>query len=457
MLKISEHYSYYYSVDKHLPYLRKINNLELESDVLSGIKPICFMSNPKAVCLNIHLEENKAFIENSYYIGLDWISAWKMPVLVEPKLNDENAKLDHIQMLVEALAEPENLNHLEDLMEIKFDEEWIEVEGSQELQLTPFLIIQFLMTVRNITRKGLKKDYYVVRENLSGKVKGKILVGQQISKNFARNNKTNMICEYQRYGLDTEQNRFLKYVLRFLYSKIENFSSIELKQQLLELLRYNLGAFQQVKDIDFYVFRKKELNPFFKEYNVAIELGNQLLKLLDHNMALSSIQSKKYPPHWIDMSKLFELYVFKKLREQFPEKNAVKYHYKTNYQELDFIINTPELKAVVDAKYKPRYKSGNPSMEDARQLAGYARLNSVYRELGVEENQLIPVYVVYPSALKDSVTSNNDNQEEDFELITETSLTARNAILSGPVRKSKAYCSMFMQEVDLPVQHVVPT
>lgn len=74
------------------------------------------------------------------------------------------------------------------------------------------------------------------------------------------------------------------------------------------------------------------------------------------------------------MSKLFELYVFKKIRERFPYEGEVKYHQKYNRHEPDFILNTNcGLKAIVDAKYKPRYKSGNPSMEDARQLAGYTR------------------------------------------------------------------------------------
>lgn len=455
MLRISEHFHYYSTVEEQTQRIQ--NLLEAEQHTVLESDWLFFKNDPERLCVSVLPDSDRYRIESSYYIGLGWLSKWKKPVYIQPKVNTETHRLNYLVMLSEALKEPENFNHLEDLMDIRFDEPWIEVEGEHQIHLTPFLIAQFLLTVRNIVRKGLKKDYYRVTENLQGKVKGKILVAQQIRQNVARNRLTNTVCTYQEYGVNTASNRFLKHVLRFVGAHIANLQEPMLKNTLNEQLVYNRAAFQLVEEEAFYVFDQKEQNPLYSEYNVAIRLGNQLLRLLDHNLTKATDTLQVYPPHWIDMSKLFELYVFKKLREQFPGDKEVQYHYKTRRQELDFIIKSGSFKAVVDAKYKPRYKSGNPSMDDARQLAGYARLNSVYRELGVEENQLIPVYVVYPSALKDSVTSNNDNQEEDFELITETSLTARNAILSGPVRKSKAYCSMFMQEVDLPVQHVVST
>ena len=77
------------------------------------------------------------------------------------------------------------------------------------------------------------------------------------------------------------------------------------------------------------------------------------------------------------MSKLFELYVFHHLRKVFTGKHEVRYHVSANYQELDYLLK-PELWAspyVIDAKYKPRYKNANITKEDAREVAGYARLS----------------------------------------------------------------------------------
>lgn len=446
MLRISEHFQYYFNELDQIECIHNAFGEELISEF--SVYSLFFKEDPNRACISVLKADKTIRIENSYYIGLGWLHPWNKAVIVEPKVNTERHKLDHLKMLTEALSEPENLHHLHDLIDIRFDEEWIEVEGDQVVQLTPFLIAQLLLTVRNIVRKGLKKDYYRVTENLQSKIKGKILVSQQIRQNLVRNRLTNTVCSYQEYGINTESNRFLKHVLKFISAQINNLKEPELKDILNDHLVYNLGAFQLVSDEKFYQCNQKEFNPLFKEYNVAIQLGNQLLKLMDHDLSKATNSIQKYPPHWIDMSKLFELYVFKKLREQYSGLNEVQYHFKTHSQELDFIINTPNRKAVVDAKYKPRYKSGNPSMDDARQLAGYARLNSVYRELGIKNDEMIDIYFVYPSELKGGINSVNENQEEDFVTVNDQDDLA---LFPNDIRESKAYRRMYMQEVDLPL------
>ena len=129
-----------------------------------------------------------------------------------------------------------------------------------------------------------------------------------------RNRLTNTVCSYQEFGVDSAANRFLKYVLKYVSTLLHNFQEEGLKNTLLEPLSYCLGGFQTVSDEKFYQFKQKENNPLYREYNTAIQLGNQILKLLDHNLTKTSEVNKAYPPHWIDMSKLFELYVFKKLK-----------------------------------------------------------------------------------------------------------------------------------------------
>ena len=153
------------------------------------------------------------------------------------------------------------------------------------------------------------------------------------------------------------------------------------------------------------------------------------------------------------MSKLFELYVFKKLKTQFPEEGQVKYHEKRNRQELDFIINTPNIKAVVDAKYKPRYASGNPSMDDARQLSGYTRLNSVYKELGIgnDNNTIIPAYFIYPANLQEEIFDDFENIETDS--LEEISVDSKK-ILQSDLRTSSTYRQMYLQEVKLPFNQI---
>lgn len=444
MLEITEHYQYYSNKAEHLDILKKINGGAFCQFFQKDHEPILFNKNDEKPCLSISFGDENARIESSYYIGLDWIKPWGLPVLIEPKLNRKEVKMDHVQILLEALKDPENIHHLDGLIDIKFDDEWINVNGNKTIELTPFLIVQFLMSVRSIVRKGIKKDYYQVTENLNSKVKGKILVGRQIRENILKNKVTNTVCSYQEFGVNSEENQFLKYVLSFVCAQVENYPSI--KSSLIDILHYNMSSFEQVSFRKFHTFKKKVRNSFYKEYNVAIQLGNQILKLMDNNLSTSTDQLKKYPPHWIDMSKLFELYVFKKLKEKFSGSREVTYHLKTNYQELDFIIKSGDFKVVVDAKYKPRYKKGNPSISDARQLSGYSRLNSIYEKLEIKDDQIIPVYIIYPGELKYSIEETE--LSDDFSVETESDAISLFKDNSS-YRESTTYRKMYLQEISL--------
>lgn len=116
----------------------------------------------------------------------------------EEKLIDESKDLvevDVLKMLFDALQEPEVREHTSELFEIKFDSEWIPLKRKQDL-ISPLIMIQFLNLVKDIVRKGLKKSYYRVEENLYAKVKGKVLVGQTIKQNLVKNKNLNTVCQY---------------------------------------------------------------------------------------------------------------------------------------------------------------------------------------------------------------------------------------------------------------------
>ncbi|MBL1220298.1 hypothetical protein JET18_05580 [Chryseobacterium sp. L7] len=455
MLHISEHFEYYNR--DHLGAFRKLQDWEtyFDHDILQEI--IYFDIHEKRRCIEILLKKETedhqyaCSISSSYFIGLDRLPGFGFSVYIEPKLNNANQQINYIEMLLEALKEPENFEHLDNLVTTKLNDEWIEIENHLQPVLTPFLIAQFLSVTKSIMKKGLKKSYYDVEENLNNKIKGKIMVGQQIRENLLKNRLTKTACKFQNFGYDIEVNQFLKYVMSRISSSLDTYHSI--KDSLSPIMKYCMGGFQQVSHKSFTSLKYKEKNPFYKNYNLAVNLGNQILALQDYNISRKSNKEKcTHPPFWIDMSKLFELYVYRQLREKFPGKGEVKYHNKYNRQELDFIINSQDTKAVVDAKYKPRYRNGNPSMEDARQLAGYTRLRKVYDELGISDDQLIPAYFIYPENLPElTLPENTDHVSEDVfdDCNTHLSLVDRKA-----VRSSTTYKQMYMQAVDLPFTNV---
>lgn len=105
------------------------------------------------------------------------------------------------------------------------------------------------------------------------------------------------------------------------------------------------------------------------------------------------------------MSKLFELYVFQKLKQIYPETGSVTYHdrYKGG-KETDILLSADPGPCVIDCKYKPRYKNQTPSLKDKRQLAGYTRLESVYNRLGVPLHEVVKGLIIYShQSCKDTI------------------------------------------------------
>jgi 5-methylcytosine-specific restriction endonuclease McrBC regulatory subunit McrC len=254
--------------------------------------------------------------------------------------------------------------------------------------------------VQRIVRKGLKKSYYRVTENLNSRVKGKILVASQIKENIVKNRFTRTVCSYQEYGFNTEENKFLKLILEFVSSYLsqnKHFFDDETCLQLQHILNYCQPAFEHIDTLNQKhktIHVKK--NVFYKEYEEAIKIGGYILKRFSFNINKTSLSQTSTPPFWIDMSKLFELYVFNKLKKHFSATNEISFH--DNFKggkQTDILIHSEGYKCVIDCKYKPAYENGPPSLEDKRQLAGYTRMTRVYEQLDISPEKLIKGLIIY--------------------------------------------------------------
>ena len=357
-----------------------------------------FHNKADVPCFRLYKEEQAFLVDSNYFVGVDWLVPQKAVIYIEPKLNDRT-QVDFLGMLLQSLEAPENLEHLEGLFQVDYEAPWISIPSQKDL-LSPVLIIQFLKLVQKIVRKGLKKSYYVVEENLDSRVKGKIKVARQIKENIVKSRLTKTICRYQEYGVNTRENQFLKLVLNFVsayLSQRQHFFTVAQQQQLQHILSYCLPAFQSVEELEQphqRIHIKK--NVFYKEYEEAIKVGGYILKRFSYNINRTSQEQTATPPFWIDMSKLFELYVYSQIRKVFPQPNAVSYHDSFwGGKETDILIREEGSKCVVDCKYKPQYKDHSPSLEDKRQLAGYVRLKSVYNKLDVQQHELIKGLIIY--------------------------------------------------------------
>ena len=351
--------------------------------------------------------EGEVCLQAGYYIGALWLVKHHKYVYIEPKMNkkqiaegsssqEEWAEIDYLKMLLSITGlDPKDT---QDLIKIYWDEPPITIEQQKDT-LTPFLMVQFLLLLKRIVRKGLKKSYYTVEENLNNRIKGKIQLAKHLKQNVFKNKLTAHVCRYQEFGIDNLENRFLKKVLQFIISFKNTHANyfVGNDKSIWELISYCSPYFELIsEEINVENLKKLTPNTFFKEYEEAIRIGKHILKRFSYNITETTQQKVAIPPFWIDMPKLFELYVYKKLQEQFGGRKEVLYHFIADYTELDFLLNTPEYKMVIDAKYKPIYEDSRV-IDDIRQVSGYARLEAVYNEFKIEENKLIDCLIIYPS------------------------------------------------------------
>ncbi|WP_169714325.1 5-methylcytosine restriction system specificity protein McrC [Algoriphagus antarcticus] len=361
------------------------------------------------LCATFKSLEGKIGISTSYYVGADWIpdhvgDHW---VYVESKLNtkfDEDSgeeqkpqeekelvQIDVLKMLFQALEEPDVRDHTKELFEIKFDSPWIQLQKNQDL-ISPLIMIQFLNQVKDIVRKGLKRSYYKVERNLYAKVKGKVLVSQTIKQNLVKNKNLNTYCQYEQFGVDGLENRLLKKTLTFIRRYLSTFKGLESEAYFQETFNFIQPAFEGVsEEVQLHEIKYFKFNPFYKNYEKAIELAKLILHRFSYN--LNSIQDQETiltPPYWIDMSKLFELYVLKLLKKSsFGSK--IRYHERTYGNEVDYLFYGDEESLVIDAKYKPGYigRRHQGLHADIRQVSGYARLKEIRNRLKLSNKDLL--------------------------------------------------------------------
>ena len=375
--------------------------------------------NPKYLGLHQEFDGYEVKLKSHYYIGYRWLDEKNEEYIhISPKIHKEE-QADYLKMFLVCLKDPIVSKHLDETYKIFFNEKWIEIENSKD-EITPLLILQFLQIVKNISTKGLKKGYIKVTENLTSKVKGKILINQTIKQNHFKNRLDKTVCNHQIFTVNCLENQILKTALLQCSRNLQGINN----EDISKLLKINLNSFELVnsKEVFNSDFAKIKHSPFFKEYKEALKLAQMIFKRFGFNLNSkdTDISHIKIPPFYINMPELFERYVEVKLRERY--KNSLKAGYsigngyKTSIGELrpDFIVKNEKL--IIDAKYKYWF-SGNKDnrfKDDYQQLALYGRVVEIRDEIGLKDScEEAKILFIYPKldgkeSVDDIFEENND-------------------------------------------------
>ncbi len=425
--------------------------------------------NSSSHCFSFLSQKDSYILEADYCIGLDWLGGTGRYVYVEPKINrrstqsfqkkidveedtsssqvNDSAKesdpheatdeLDYLQMLLSVSSAKESAKEVKDLIKIDWDVAQITISQKDD-KLTPFLVVQFVLLLKSIVRRGLKKSYYKIQENLNNRIKGRILVGEHIKQNLFKNRLTATYCEYQVFGEDNSENRFLKKVLQYTISYVENNKQLlgNNYQAIQEAINYCRPAFEQISNsIKVHELKLVKHSPFFKEYKDANRIGNYILKRFAYNITQTSSKYIQTPPFWIDMPRLFELYIYSQMmKHNYQDNNEIHYQFSTYGNYLDILISKPDFQMVIDAKYKLHYKHTQVH-QDIRQVSGYARLKKVRDKLRVYDDRNIGCLIIYPDI---------ENGIDDF------SIDSIKNQLKFDKNKIKAYYKVYKLGVKLP-------
>lgn len=333
----------------------------------------------------------------SYYIGASWLTPNEYAVIVTPKMKN----IDFVTMFLAALdVDTRNeSDYFAQCYGIQFDEPTIETD-EQLNQLTPLLVLHFISLIERLVRRGLKRNYIIQEENLKIKVKGRLLISKHLQKNIFHQRFDRTYCQYQEYTEDIPENRLLKKALLLANRIINNWESLKVQLSYSEIqsrLFLLESKFVNISDeIEPYQVQRMSTNKLFKEYKDAIRVAKMLLRRYDYSINEASQEQHSTPPFWIDMSRLYEMWVFCQLEKAYPGQIQfqVKGHYGT---AVDFIKRDECL--IMDAKYKPYYDSSNHGIiDDIREISGYARDWKILHELAIKEDcsEEIKCIIIYP-------------------------------------------------------------
>lgn len=335
----------------------------------------------------------------SYKIGVEWIDN-EEALIVTPKRGMNN--IDFLGMFMTCFSSNLALDSFSEIYKIDLDKPQVLAPALNSI-VSPLIIVHFLSVINRI--KSLKKGYVHQQENLK-KVKGHIKILKNERLNIAIKRYERIFCEYDEYSIDIPENRLLKKALLFSQALVNRMSHSHRSYPRIKLLIAKaLKKFENVSDdVEMKAVGQLRSHKLFSEYSEAIRLAKVILKHFDYSINKVGTTDNKVTPFILDMSLLYEHYVYGLLYEAYQEK--ITYQFKGNTGYPDFLYTSGTFKAILDSKYIPKYERHSLDTYAIRQLSGYSRDLSILKRLGyknIEESSLIPsipCVIIYPSETK---------------------------------------------------------
>ena len=363
----------------------------------------CFVAS-KINLIRYEFDPNPKFFKDGFYsyfrIGAEWLDKEQTKALIVlPKI----PQIDFIEMFMTCLRSSAPEDDFSAIYDIDLDAKPIRSPLLKTI-LSTFLVVQFLMIVKQITDRGLRKGYVSREENIS-KVKGRIDFRKNEIRNIWTGHKERVYCRHDEFSVDTPENRYMKRALLIASNMISEMAKHKSYCDIYAVCNQCLSSFNDVSDTfeDFPIITRN--NKLFREYSDALRYARMIIR--KEEMAINSRHKPDLdivPVFYIDMALLFEHYVLAKLRDSFGRNNVIYQAGGANSFYPDFLIKKGDLKVIADSKYTVVYKEGSVKGEYIKQLCGYARDTKLLRKLDIDCTDedavpIVPCTLIYPDIL----------------------------------------------------------
>lgn len=352
-----------------------------------------------AVPKYLGLHNNDGRIWTSYYIGACNLPGKLPSLVVLPKYEN----LDFMAMLSECVSFIPSAEYFGKCYGIESSGEKIECAESYDL-LSPLLAMHYIFILNKLVDKGLTRSYINRKENLRSKVKGRIEHVQDWRKNYLFARRDRVYCQYSEFSEDSPINRILKKAfliasnfLKGIASKSACSHTFDLNLCQNNIKNAFMGVGSQVSVHHSVPRRGNKLNTYYPE---VLPLAKEIILHKENCITKRNYQKKFVRPFWIDMSRLFEVYVLAKLQKKYGtniEFQVAGYHACADY------INRTEHQ-IIDAKYKSIYLNNTYEINDIREISGYARDRKICKRFLNYQDEEPVCIIIYP----------DDNGVKDF-------------------------------------------
>ena len=398
-----------------------------------------------AARLGLHIENKKP--KTGDYVGLVW---WPDPkdkegqksqksntaLCVTPKFEN----MDYLAMYLECLKDPVVGPHMDKCFFFWPKKPLIEIplkEVPLEQASAPFAAMAFVKELHEMVRRNMRKNFLQKEENLTGRFKGRLLMGQHIRKNLLAGRPDRNYCQYGVISEDCRENQILLAALERCARLLMSDERAKKNAKLMSMVRMCRTALQGVtlrRHIHERDFAGIRYTGTFVHYKRPHALARMILnhKELDPSAKSPDKEGEtnktvKVVPFALCTSELFERYCEVQLRNvpnlktwAGSENLGREYPYRPDFLSAESITTTHW---ILDAKYYRSYQKHDRkiSEDNIQQLLKYSQHKPVRDKMQslIQRGDItdLRLAILYPSLTAAKIESQKDKGKgKEFKL-----------------------------------------